>query len=77
MFDIDRPMYEAFAAGLQLDPEWAAELIDGSRQAGPELARALAIKTNGKPTTWTREGKGPARLIAVKLWWLKQQREAA
>ena len=76
MLEKERQMYQALAEEFQLKPDWMAELIDGQRTAGPELAQALAVKTDTKPRTWTAEGQGKVRQVAVRPWGMKQGRLA-
>lgn len=75
MLDIDREMYLAFARALDLDFYFARDLVDGLRQAGPELARALAAATRTPERLWTTPGKTKERIVAVQVWWVVRKRQ--
>ena len=73
MLETDRDLYLAFARAMGLDYGWAVRLIDGQDQAALALARDLAAATNTKPQHWQEAGQGALRLMAVKLWAVKER----
>ena len=74
MLETDRDLYLAFARALNLDFGWAARLIDGEMSAAPLLAETLAQVTDSEPRYWREDGRGPLRLMAVKIWGVKARR---
>jgi hypothetical protein len=75
MLETDRDLYLAFAGAMSLDFEWVQGLIDGRVSAGPAQANTLAYYTGSSSYIWTRENMGPVRLVAVKIWAVKERRQ--
>ena len=75
MLDIDRDPCLALARALQLDFSLLADLIDGKRNASDQVAMAVAYAINTEQKLWMAEGRAPVRLVALKVWWLKESRK--
>ena len=74
MLPTDRDLYLNFAKSMQMDFQFLADIIDGARQASPDLARALASATNSRERMWTDPAKAKERVITVKVWWANLKR---
>ena len=68
MLPTDRDLYLSFAKSMQMDFQFLADIIDGARQASPDLARALAAATGSRERMWADPAKAKERVITVKCW---------
>jgi len=74
MLETDRDLYLDFARAMSLDFDYVRRLIDGEVNSGPALAESLGYFTSAHPCVWRRDGMAPTRLMAVKVWAVRERR---
>ena len=71
---VDLDIYLYLSRKLGLDFGWLQAVIDDGRSVTKDVAQKLAQETGTKEHLWTRDGKSQERLVAVKVWGLKQRK---
>ncbi len=74
LLDKDRDLVLLFAKQWHLDYHRLLHILEGRLPADPSLAEIMAQATNTPAAIWMQPGKGPSRLIALKLYGLKLER---